>query len=538
MSIAKAAPIGRLAAEALHRPHTTAATLSAVTPASADTSLLIVADAAECSLAGLFPLLRSCAEVGVRVGLLTGRDLAGQVFGLAKILAASSGNAPCADLLLEGSTGCAHDLVTDAPIPLAEAIGQDTRHLVVDAHGSAAHAHLGPYLLCGLTGDAERTMDGQVIPAGCTRTRCKIARDAPLQLLRPHELRTRVLGLFVCNAITLTPAEQYPSNVALALDACDGYPSATFGLLRGDAATGSAEPAHTTRLLRAGLPLGEVVYHLNRPTALHGISPSILLLGDPDQGALRTSPQHRHTPTMSTGALAPPRSTPVRNTPTTWEESLLALCQQRPDPELAACLEQMRQARATASATASTSILEEAAQTWAQAALDILHRTRSGSFGRLFTALSAPLLAQVPQSASSCPYCGSPRNQIAENGRFALTCPRCGPAAVGSNRLNLTLNTPSRFAPGHEFAVQVAVSALVPAPVLVALQLRNRSTARGAYATATLRMTPGHSTACTLRPPTAVEPELHRVWAVAAHHFDLALVQNRIPALPTPDMLT
>ncbi|MEV0623683.1 hypothetical protein AB0I81_60930 [Nonomuraea sp. NPDC050404] len=545
VSIAGAAPIGKLAAEALRRPHTSAATLSAVTATAGDTSLLVVADAADCTLAGLFPLLRARAQGGVRVGLLTGRDHAAQVFGLAKILAAPTGTARSADLLLHGPTGCARTLPDDTPIPLSEAIEQGARHLLIDAHGSAAHAHLDPYLVCGLTGDTERTIDGRPIPGGCTRTRCKIARDAPLKLLRPHELRASVLGLFVCNAITLAPAEQYPSDVALALDACEGYPSAVIGLLRGDAATGSAEPAHAARLLRAHLPLGDIALHVNQLVARRGTDPSILLLGDPDQGMSGSnSPtantgQHNARNCMTrTSATLPPSPAPLLETSATWERALRSMCEQRPDRELKACLDEMQRARAAArqlsSASASASRDEQA---WARAALDILHRTRSGSFGRLFTALSAPLLPQPPQPASACPYCACPRTEISKNGHFALTCPRCGPSAVGSSRLSLTLKSPSHFVPGQAITVHVTVTATTSHPVLVALQLRNRSTTRGSYAATTMKVTPGHTAGQVLQPPVDVEPELHRVWAVAAHHFDLALAQNRIPALPAVDML-
>lgn len=67
---------------------------------------------------------------------------------------------------------------------------------------------------------------------------------------------------------------------------------------------------------------------------------------------------------------------------------------------------------------------------------------------------------------------------------------------------------------------------------VLAVQLRSRSASQHAYATHICPARSGSIVAITLDVPDDAEAELHRLWALFAHHFQLAFALYRLPALP------
>ncbi|MFJ2807848.1 hypothetical protein [Kitasatospora sp. NPDC087271] len=552
--------LGRLAATALGRPHHHYPTLTQALadPGPAGGSVLLTADPAHLTLADLLPALDTWTRHGTRLGLLTGRDVPAAVFLLAKILAAPS-TPNGASALIDGTTGRSRHLhKPGAPrLTTADAIGSPWRTLLVDAHGSAAHAHLGTAVLCGLPGDAERTTrTGHLVPGGCTPTRCKAAPSSGLTIHHPHDLHADVLGLYVCNAITLGPDEQYPTTVNLALDAVDGHPAAVFGLLRGDADTATEDPHAAADLLHTGADLGTVTMDTNRRAAERGLTgPAAILLGDPDH---HPHPVHSDRPATPAPRTSPPRPPAVLAleqdreladwTQRTAEAALFEAAlgdslARRPDPGLDQCLRSMGEARSGAQTllrrAAPTGLLdheelERLADQWAEHALALLTRTRGGAFGRQLTALRATHRILRTTPAQPCPHCAMPltaehlTSVLGPCNRIAVTCPRCGPAhSRPADQPPLTVHAPAAVHPGRRFTLTVDG----PERGLLVVHLRPRSSRSGSYAHATTDLAPGPLTV-DLDVPTGLVPELDRLWLVNADRFHLALHQRRVPVLP------
>ncbi|OEJ22132.1 hypothetical protein AR457_40340 [Streptomyces agglomeratus] len=300
-------PLARVAARVLGRRFVPVDDLSGAgtVPVPDGGSVLLTAPAGACSLAALDPLLHSWSERSVRVGLLTGLDLPGISFSLAKILAGRTPQSEEHDVLLDGLTGTARiGRALDERTALETAVGGRWRTAVVEAHGSGSHALLGPYSVCGLTGERELAGPSKPVPGGCTPGRCRAGgRLTPLPL---RDLACRTLALFVCTALILDPREHYPSSVSLAHAALEGHPAAVIGMVHQDLPV-NAEPRLTGRLLAAGRPAGAVTADLN-DTA--GRVSGYLMLGDPEQ----------------TFAPAPaPDTAPVLTPWPHWRPALLAL---------------------------------------------------------------------------------------------------------------------------------------------------------------------------------------------------------------------
>ncbi|MFJ1936604.1 hypothetical protein ACIOGZ_28580 [Kitasatospora sp. NPDC088160] len=552
--------LGRLAATALGRPHHHYPTLTqALTdPGPAGGSVLLTADPAHLTLAHLLPALDTWTRHGTRLGLLTGRDTPAALFLLAKILAAPS-TPDGTSALIDGTTGRSRHLHRPgAPrLTTADAIGSPWRTLLIDAHGSAAHAHLGTAVLCGLPGDAERTRTGHLVPGGCTPTQCKTAPSSGLTVHHPHDLHADALGLYICNAITLGPDEQYPTTVNLALDAVDGHPAAIFGLLRGDADTTTEDPHAAADLLHTGADLGAVTMDANRRAAERGLTGgAAILLGDPDHHPHPVRSDRPAPPAPRTSHPRPPAApTPERDRELTdwtqrtaeatlFEAALGDSLAHRPDPGLDQCLRSMADVRAAAQTllrrTAPTrrldhEELERLAHQWAEHALALLTRTRGGAFGRQLTALRATHRIHGTTPAPPCPHCAMPltaqhlTSVLGPCDRIAVTCPRCGPAhSHPTGQPPLTVHAPAAVHPGRPFTLTVDG----PERGLLAVHLSPRSSRSGSYAHTTTDLAPGPLTVG-LDVPTGLVPELDRLWLVHADRFRLSLHQRRVPVLPT-----
>lgn len=298
--------VSRLAAIALGREHHQLdepfeAEMPRVPPGG---SVLVVARASVCTFARLRPLLQRWARDGVRVGVLTGLDHAGMTFTLAKIVADRLGSAPsdAGQLHVDGTTGTAK-ATSGEKVRLAEALGTAWHSIALDAHGSGSHATLGPFMLCGLAHDTERLSDGTPLPGGCTTGWCRAGRGVLDQALM-RDLQCRFLGLFVCNGITLSLREQFPSNVSLAFAALEGHAAHILGLLRQDADTSNLEPATALNLISSGCRYGEVAAHLSDDAAFRGFPTAYLLLGDPDRTQdVAPEPRQCHTAPWPDGQM-------------------------------------------------------------------------------------------------------------------------------------------------------------------------------------------------------------------------------------------
>lgn len=287
IGVGTAGSLAQSAARVLGRRFVQVADLpdAVVVPIPDGGSVLLIALVDACSLAALAPLLRTWSQRSVRVGLLTGLDHPGLAFSFAKILATRTRPPQGHDVLLNGLTGTAHTgPVLDERTSLDTAVGGRWRTAVVEAHGWGSHALLGPYSVCGLTGDHERDSDGEPVPGGCTPNRCRAGRTLTPLLLR--DLPCRTLALFVCTALVLDPHEHYPSSVSLAHAALEGHPAAVIGMMHQDLPVGG-EPRLTCRLLAAGRPAGAVTADLNEAA---GKTSGYLLLGDPEQTFTAPSP--------------------------------------------------------------------------------------------------------------------------------------------------------------------------------------------------------------------------------------------------------
>ncbi|MEV7928558.1 hypothetical protein [Kitasatospora sp. NPDC088779] len=552
--------LGALAAAALGRPHHPYPDLEAALadPGPAGGSVLLTAAAPDLTLAQLLPAHNTWTGRGTRLGLLTGRDLAAAVFLLAKILATpSTPGGPSA--LIDGTTGRSRHLgdPNGPKLTTSAALTGSWRTLLVDAHGSAAHANLGTAVLCGLPGPTERTLDGQAIPGGCTTTGCKTDATGRLTIHHPHDLEASVLGLWVCNAITLGPTEQFPSTVNLALDAVDGHPAAVLGLVRGDADTTGGDPAAAAELLHTGADLGTVVADQNRRAAERGLAGgAAVLLGDPD---------HRPHPVRSDRPAPPaprtihprPRTAPApdhdaalrawalrTNEANLFETALRDSITHRPDPDLARCLDDIQAPReqaqtllrrAAAGGNLDLPHLEQLARQWAGHTLSILTRTRGGAFSRQLTALRAHHRLQHTAAATPCPHCGAPRraehltSPLGPADRITAACPRCGPAeSRPHHQTAFHVDAPTTIHPGRPFTLTLTTG---PDQGLVAVHLRPRATRLGTYAHTTSTLD-HHPPTLTLRPPIGLLPELDRLWIIHADRFRLALYQQRVPVLP------
>ncbi|WP_158697911.1 hypothetical protein [Streptomyces prunicolor] len=551
--------LGQLVAHALGRAHHVLDPHRPLAVGDRGGSVLVVAPADALPFRVLTAIVTAFGEQDTETGFLTGRDAAGVTFSLAKLLAATGpGPGPARSGLLDGTTGLAHVLTageSDERSTVADVLGRQWTSLIVDADGSAAHAPLGALTLCGLTGTAEHTFDGSVLPGGCRPTRCKTDPSGRIGPFALHKLTTRALGIFVCNGITLGPTEQYPSDLSLALDALEGVPQAVFGLIRGDLDTSGHEPRLAAASLHAGDRLGQCVTLLNTDGARRGIrGPSAVLLGDPEQ--------RLHTP----GATASPRPRPRTGRHVTddqllgtWQQRLADAhaverglhdsLQRRPDQDLATCLKEMAAHRGAAGELLLAAVrdhspaetwgpaLDTKSTAWAHAALSILSRTRGGAFARQLTASRAHHRTTRWSSASPCPYCHTPRetehltSPLGLTDRRTIRCPKCGPAlSLPAALPELQVDPPAALHAGK--SADIALYLPNAADGLVAVHLRPRSTRRGSYDHQVIAARPGPHT-ITLTMPEESIPELDRLWVVHAHRFHIGYYQQRLPGLPS-----
>ncbi|MGW2105052.1 hypothetical protein [Streptomyces sp. NPDC001948] len=507
-------------------------------------SVLLTAPADACSLAALGPLLHTWSERSIRVGLLTGLDLPGLAFSLAKILAARTLRPEEHDVLLDGLTGTARTgRALDKRTALDTVVGGQWRTVVVEAHGFGSHALLGPYNVCGLTGERELASTGEPVPGGCTPGRCRAGGMLTPLLLR--DLACRTLALFACTALILDPREHYPSSVSLAHAALEGHPAAVIGMVRQDLPV-NAEPRLTGRLLAAGRPAGALTADLN-DTA--GQANGYLLLGDPEQTfapppAPGTSPVLTPWPARRPALLTLPgpggrptglltrdgiwhepedlvavadahgAALGLRTELTDWLTSLdagalfednlraWAMAADRPKTRVVEGLKVMRRHREAARESALAALqlvqkslragygllpdlpaeLDRHATGWAQAVSEMSEHSRFGMLDQLIDAATAThTQAHGPTAAGPCGYCRGPLERTVWSGPLPGAVERF---RVACPRCGLVTDRPTR--PVHAAVRLHTPSELVPGQS-VRITVDLPGTAPGVWLTVQLR---------------------------------------------------
>lgn len=561
--------LAQSAAEVLGRGfvHVTDLPSAVAAPVPDGGSVLLTAPARDCSLAALIPLLHTWSHRSVRVGLLTGLDVPGLAFSLAKILAARTPPPPEADVLLDGLTGTARTgLAFDERISLGTAVAGRWRTAVVEAHGSGSHALLGPYSVCGLTGDRELDSDGEPLTGGCTLQQCRAGGTlTPLPL---RDLACRTLALFVCTAIILDPHEHYPSSVSLAHAALEGHPAAVIGMLHQDLPV-NAEPHLTGRLLAAGRPAGAVIADLNDAV---GRTSGYLLLGDPDMTLTKLNqlgkppvftPWPTRRPTLLAHTTSDRRLAALMTRDGIWHESAdpavitdgheealglraeltgwLAdldagtlfedhlragvMAADRPKTHVVEGLKVMRRHREAARETALAALalvqktlraghgplpklpdaLAEHASNWAQTLAEMSMRSRFGMLNRLTAAATAThARALGPTAGGSCGYCRTPLERTVWSGPLLGAVDR---TRVACPRCGLLADRPET--PAHTKVRLHAPMELVPGQT-TRITIHLPETAPGVWLTVQLRDRNRHALAAHHRPAAvgAIEVEM------------------------------
>ena len=234
-------------------------------------------------LAGSIPVPWAIAPVA---------DLPGLTFLLAKILFGkarpSGGRAVvdvfnnCTDRWADGGAMKHQNLNVDRVGALLEETAHG--HLVILAHGRGGHINLGGGVLCGLVGDAERGLSGNLIPGGCgTRTgwrHCKRAKDAAMPVFHAVAIKAQNLHLFTC-AGSLVPGEHYPSDISNLMVLAEGHAGTglvSTGIFRID----NAEPHLAVTLAEAGISIAGIADLLCRLKDNESIAPApYVAVGDP-----------------------------------------------------------------------------------------------------------------------------------------------------------------------------------------------------------------------------------------------------------------
>lgn len=587
------APLAQSAAHVLGRSFVQVADLpgAAAVPVPDGGSVLLTALAGACSLADLAPALQTWSQRSVRVGLLTGLDHPGLAFSFAKILAARVRQSQGQDVLLDGLTGTARTgPVLDERLPLDTAVDGRWRTAVVEAHGWGSHALLGPYSVCGLTGERERDSAGEPVPGGCTPDWCRAGSTLTPLLLR--DLTCQTLALCVCTALVLAPHEHYPSSVSLAHAALEGHPAAVIGMMHQDLSVGG-EPHLIGRLLAAGRPAGAVTADLNEAA---GRASGYLLLGDPEQTftappppgtspvltpwparrpalLAQSDPSERLTRLLTRDGIWHEPADPVvitdgheeafglRSKLTGWlraldagalfEDNLRvgAMAAERPKTRVVEGLKVMRRHREAARESALAALqlvhktlraghgplpvlpaeLDRHARAWARALSEMSERSRFGMLDQLTDAATAThTRALGPTAAGPCGYCRGPLERTVWSGPLPGAAERI---RIACPRCGLVTASPST--PAHTAVRLHPPTELVPGqavPITVDLP----EAAPGVWLTVQLRDRGRHALATHHRPSavgtTRVEIAVPADLQPEVHRIWALVVDRFLPA--------
>jgi hypothetical protein len=248
------------------------------------------------------------------------------------------------------------------------------------------------------------------------------------------------------------------------------------------------------------------------------------------------------------------------------ESSIAALAgtHRRPDGALQACLEQMRQAREAAQelvlsvlrhtqalrsthqgrpAPSPAPPLAQYAHHWALAVARMATHTRTVLYNRLSDRLHDYHDPPRQTAAEPCPHCTAPRSRLLFTSaiagvpnRVAVSCPRCGPLAEHAQPGHtIHITPPQTLQPGTTTHASIHLD--VPEhrdqdPGLLLTQLRPRSSGLGPLDVDQRQIHAPTQVNVPVSAPANLTPELHRLWVLFAHRFQISIAQIRVACLP------
>ncbi|MGE7308094.1 hypothetical protein ACQKJG_30280 [Priestia megaterium] len=162
-------------------------------------------------------------SINIRWGIATAKDIEGISFVITKFLI--SGN-------IQGSTGTL-DILNKRIVNVKEGINYSTNsikqavnntweNLIIAAHGEGAHANLESVVLCGLSEEIEKDLNGNYIHKGCNLEKCKRAQSKNVESMPVYQLKIKNCLFLSCNGFSVA-GDLYPSDLSFVLSAAEGY---------------------------------------------------------------------------------------------------------------------------------------------------------------------------------------------------------------------------------------------------------------------------------------------------------------------------
>ncbi|MGK5627799.1 hypothetical protein [Streptomyces sp. URMC 123] len=238
---------------------------------------VVIAPAADLTVAALVRLSAAAADAGTSVGFLCGRDEAALSYAVAKALLRPGGELSGVDVFDAPS----HRQEENAGEPAAE-LGARLRRpalvKVLRSHGEGGHAKLPGVVVCGLLDETEFP---EVPAHGCRRDErvCKRAEPMGADTVFGDELGGHVTFFLCCNGFNVA-GELYPSPVSMALALAEGRSGAVVAPVR-PLIVPDEMLEELLACLAEGGALGAVVARLNALSARIGQPHAFVLHGDP-----------------------------------------------------------------------------------------------------------------------------------------------------------------------------------------------------------------------------------------------------------------
>lgn len=461
-------------------------------------AVVIVALAADLTVARLMQISRRCATQRKPRGFLTGRRLPEVAFAVAKALLRPRSDLGGTTLIDAPSHRAADNRKGLDGSPLTRLMGQ-SRVKVIRSHGEGGHAKLPGTVVCGLVGGAEFPERPDL---GCHEEarRCKRAAGGS-DVVFAHEVRAPVVAFICCNGFNVA-GELYPSPVSMALGLAEGWTQALISPIRPLVAPDTMV-ADLQEQLHAGVAYGDVVSRMNELSELLGQPDAFVLHGDPldrlDAAEVeRTSAVV--TPPVVTAtevdwifrALAQSeRGARLLRSVRAWlgseaPEAVTQLAGQlaKVDGMLLNALkwsESLPTGESNSRQARSRTLVGSAVASWDRAMSHLLLEGREvfdaydlGHYDQRLVELRV---------GSPCRRCGTPTevstfsaDRGADDVRQAETCVICGPLSEGRRdglRIVVVASTPAG-SPGDEFSLRVRVTAPVGGSVVRSVHLRLR----------------------------------------------------------------
>lgn len=101
-------------------------------------------------------------------------------------------------------------------------ISDSWQTLGIVAHGEGAHANLNSVVLCGLIGEQERDINGNILETGCKVNNCKRVHNKGIQSVPVYNLVAEHCILLSCNGFSVA-GDLFPSDNSFVLSAAEGH---------------------------------------------------------------------------------------------------------------------------------------------------------------------------------------------------------------------------------------------------------------------------------------------------------------------------